>query len=372
MSDSVKRICHITTVHPRKDIRIFFKECASLSAVYDVSLIVADGKGSDTDGKVRIIDIYKGERSRINRILFISYKAYKMAMAVNCEVYHFHDPEFLFYGLLLKFRGKKVIYDVHEDLPDQVMSKGYINPFFRKPLSKLVSFIEKKISQKLTAVITVTPEINKRFIKNNQNSFIINNWPRLEEMDLSDPVPKEKNEICYIGNITKVRGLGELVDSLEKIDVSLNLAGNFESEEFRNFLINKPGWKKVMYYGFLSRRDTFQIISKSIAGIVTFYPEPNHLTAQPTKMFEYMLAGIPVIASDFPKWKEFLNLYNCGISVNPKDPDAISKAIMSLINNPEIAHKMGENGKRAIKESFSWKTEETKLLDIYSNILSAN
>ena len=370
MSDSVSRICHITTVHPRKDIRIYFKECISLSAVYDVCLIVADGKGSETEGSVRIIDIYSGKRSRINRILFIAYKAYKMALAVNCEVYHFHDPEFLFYGLLLRMKGKKVIYDVHEDLPGQVLSKGYINPFFRKPISKLVSFTEKMICQRLSVIITVTPEINKRFFQYNRNSFIINNWPRIEELEMSGSVAKSKNEICYIGGITRVRGLEVLIDSLENIDVSLNLAGNFESDEFRLCLMNKPGWKKVNYLGFLSRKDTFRVISKSIAGLVTFCPEPNHVTAQPTKMFEYMLAGIPVIASDFPKWQEFIRTHNCGMCVNPKDADAISMAIRFFIDNPEIAHKMGENGKKAIEESYTWKKEEAKLLEIYSKLLS--
>ena len=370
MSDSVKRICHITTVHPRRDIRIFLKECVSLSSVYEVTLVVADGKGNETDNKIKIIDVYNGRTSRLNRILFVSFKAYKMALAIDCDSYHFHDPEFLIYGLLLKLKGKKIIYDVHEDLPRQVMSKGYIYPIFRKPISSLVAYLEKLIARRLTAVITVTPEINMRFSIYNKNSFIISNYPRIEELELTEPKKKSDSEVCYIGGITRVRGLETLIDSLEKTDVTLNLAGNFESDEFKKKLMNKPGWEKVNYLGFLTRKETFEVLSRSIAGLVTFYPEPNHISARPTKLFEYMLAGIPVIASDFPIWKEFLNQNECGISVDPTNPKDISKAIMFFVNNPDLAKKMGENGKKVVLDTYSWKNEEKKLMDIYSDILA--
>jgi len=369
MSESINKICHITTAHPRYDNRIFYKECQSLKSSYNVNLIVADGKGDEINSGINIIDVSKGKKSRIKRFFVITYRAYKKALALDCDLYHFHDPEFLFYGLIIRHKGKQVIYDVHEDLPKQILSKSYIHPILRRLVSRLVAIIEKKISGKLSAIVTVTPTINKIFSQYNTECYIINNYPKFEEFDFSD-ISKKKDEICYVGGITKVRGIEELIDAIENVNLSLNLAGNFESDSFKMLLMNKPGWKKVNYLGYLTPKETYKVISRSFAGISTFYPEPNHLTSRPTKIFEYMYAGIPIIASNFPLWKELIEKYKCGICVNPKDISSISEAIIYLKNNPDIAETMGKNGKKAMTELYSWKTEEKKLLGIYFKLLN--
>lgn len=370
MSGSIKKVCHITTVHPRYDIRIFYKECISLTSDYVVNLIVADGKGDEVKNEVNIIDVLKGSKSRIKRIFIVSHNAYKKALALDCDLYHFHDPEFMFYGLMLKLKGKHVIYDVHEDLPNQVLSKAYLHPIFRKIISRSVTFFEKHISGKLSSIVTVTQTINNRFSKYNSECNIINNYPRLDEFVLSETTGKKKDEVCYVGGITRVRGIEELVDAIENTDLSLTLAGNFESDEFRTRLINKTGWKRVNYLGYITPKETYAVMSRSLAGISTLYPEPNYLTSQATKIFEYMYAGIPVIASNFPQWVDFIEKHKCGICVNPKDPVEISAAMSYLENNPDIAEKMGANGKNAVTEFYSWTSEEEKLLEIYFKILN--
>ena len=370
MSASDRKICHLTTVHPRFDNRIFYKECLSLAAEYNVYLIVADGKGNEVKNGIQIIDVLSGRKSRINRFFFTTRRAYKKALEIDCDLYHFHDAEFLFYGCRLKRNGKKVVYDVHEDLPKQVLSKSYINPVLRKILSRMIMFFEKKISSELSAVITATPNIYNRFSKLNSRCQIINNYPKFEEFGAVHDKAEKKNEICYIGSITKVRGIEELIESIENIDVSLNLAGNFESESFKARLMNKPGWKKVNYLGFISPGEAYRVMLRSFAGICTLHPEPNYLDSQATKIFEYMYAGIPVIASDFPAWKEFVEHNKCGICVNPRKASSISSAIRFFKDNPDKAEEMGKNGNLSVRVTYSWATEERKLRDLYSSILA--
>jgi glycosyltransferase involved in cell wall biosynthesis len=365
-----RSICHITTVHPRFDIRIFHKECLSLASAYKVHLIVADGNGNEINRNINIVDVLKGRKSRINRILRITRRAYKKALDLNCEIYHFHDPEFIFYGLMLKRKGKKVIYDVHEDLPKQILNKSYLNRVLRTVLSKLILLIEKRISPRLSAIITVTQSINNRFSELNTQCCLINNYPKFGEFAFTKNFTVKKNEICYVGGIAKIRGIEELIEAIERTDLRLNLAGNFESESFRVRLVKKPGWNKVNYLGYISPKNAYEVMLRSIAGICTLYPIPNYLDSQPTKVFEYMYAGIPVIASDFPLWNKFINTNKCGICVDPKNPVSISEAIIFLKNNPDIAKQMGENGKIAAKTNYSWETEEQKLLDLYSVTLS--
>ena len=102
--------------------------------------------------------------------------------------------------------------------------------------------------------------------------------------------------------------------------------------------------------------------------MVTLHPTLNYKDSLPVKMFEYMAAGIPIIASNFSIWKEIIDEHKCGINVNPKDSNDIKKSIQYLINNPNEAKEMGENGKKAIANVFNWKIEEQKLIELYTNL----
>jgi glycosyltransferase involved in cell wall biosynthesis len=366
MSESDKRICQITTVHPRYDVRIFHKICMSLVSGYQVFLIVADGKGDEILNGVTIYDAGLRSSSRIKRMFHTSRSAYRKALELDCPVYHFHDPEFLFYGLKLAHKRRKVIYDVHEDVPKQTLSKEYINPFFRQIIAKTIKIAEHFVSSRLYAVVAVTPSITHRFKKYNLRTVNINNYPILLTGDMVEY--KNRDGICYVGSISRIRGIKELLSSLEFVDASLKLAGDFESEEFRIELVNDKNWKKVIYYGTVSSSDAAKIVSGSKIGIVTYLPEPNHIDAQPNKMFEYMIAGLPVIASDFPLWREIVMGNECGICVNPKDPVEISEAINYLLKNDVLSEAIGNNGAKAVQEKFNWNSEKLKLFSLYSSL----
>lgn len=367
MSALIKKVCHITTAHPRNDIRIFQKECLSLSSIYSVYLIVADSKGDEIKDNVRIIDVGKRNNSRFKRILFTTRRAYKKALEINCDLYHFHDPEFLFYGLMLALKGKKVIYDVHEDVPKQTLSKEYINPVFRRLFASVIGIIERFISSRLSSIVTVTESINNLFLQYNKSCTVINNFPDTENFIISQG--RIRSGVCYIGNISSVRGIDYIMDSLEFSDVVLHLAGEFETDLYKKRIQSHPFWHKVKYYGSVDLQKAQDIIQNSIAGLVTYLPVPNHIEAQPTKMFEYMACGTPVIASDFPLWKNIIETNNCGICVNPMDPKSIAETINSIVKNPGRASEMGVNGQRIVKDKYNWVTESKKLKELYSDLI---
>jgi len=102
------KIAHLTSVHARYDIRIFHKECVSLAkAGYDVTLVVADGKGDEEKNGVTIVGVGQKPKSRIKRMILTVTKVYKAAKRKDADVYHFHDPELLPVGWLLQRKGKK-------------------------------------------------------------------------------------------------------------------------------------------------------------------------------------------------------------------------------------------------------------------------
>ena len=109
------------------------------------------------------------------------------------------------------------------------------------------------------------------------------------------------------------------------------------------------------------------MLNQSKIGIVTLHPKENYLESLPIKMFEYMHAGIPVIASNFPLWQEILTENKCGICVDPFNLDQIAEAIKYLLNNEEDARIMGINGREAVTKKYNWENEVKKLENIYIN-----
>ena len=94
----------------------------------------------------------------------------------------------------------------------------------------------------------------------------------------------------------------------------------------------------------------------------------NHFEAQPIKMFEYMAAGLPFVASDFPLWKKIVDEEGCGICVEPSDAAAVSRVCSSLLDNPSLAQEMGKKGRQLVMQKYNWSVEEHKLLDLYKNL----
>ncbi len=363
-----KKVCHITTVHSSHDVRIFHKECTSLAAEgFEVTLLVLNGNSEELNG-VKIIGIKHSFKGRIDRIKNSPSVALLEALKVNADIYHFHDPELLRIALELKKKGKKVIYDVHEDVPRQILTKYWIPPILRQIISYTFERYENHIAAKLDFIITATPFIRERFAKVNKNTIDINNYPKLEEFDFSNRPGFNSNAICYVGGIEKIRGIVELVNSIEGSNISLNLAGKFSDSVLEEEVKTMKGWSNVIFYGFLGRVDINKLLADSIAGMVTLHPTINYLDSLPVKMFEYMAAGIPVIASDFPLWRKIIVENECGLLVDPLAPLEIRKAIDSLVMNRDRAKNFGINGREAIKKKFNWSIESKKLIEVYHQI----
>jgi glycosyltransferase involved in cell wall biosynthesis len=339
-----------------------------LEGGYDVSLIVADDNGDENSKGVKIYDVGKVSGGRFNRIKDTPKKVLKKALELNCDLYHFHDPELISVGLKLLKKGKKVIYDTHEDIPKQTLAKDYIPYIFRKALSVLIKIYEDRAAKKFSFIITATPSIRDRFIQLNQNTVDINNFPIIDEYNLPIIQSDKKNEIAYIGSISEIRGIIPLINSLENTDVRLNLAGVMDNDELMHKLEKLNAWSRVNYYGLVKRNEVAEILSRSKIGMVTFLPVPNHIEAQPNKMFEYMSAEIPLIASDFKLWKEIIEGYNCGICVDPENTNEISKAINEIITDDKLAAKMGKNGRNAVINKYNWEVEKNKFIEIYSTL----
>lgn len=362
------KIAQITTSHYRYDTRIYHKICKSLSKAYDVTLYTADKIGNDESAIPPVISIINNNvKLRLYRWTIINFKLLRRCISNKYDVYHFHDPDFIPSAIILKFLGRRVIYDVHEDYPKNILQKVYIPEIIKKPTSIFIKVLEYFSSKLFDAIIAATPSIETRFLNYNKNTYLVCNYPIVNEL-YDENIQETRDGFCYVGAISEIRGIYELVDSLKYSKVKLYLAGPYSEESFMNKIKALEGWKYVEYFDHANRETVKKIFSKSLAGYVTLYPSPNHIDSLPTKMFEYMSAGLPVIASDIPFWKELIHKYDCGLNVNPFDSSAIAKATSFIKRDKNQYLRFSQNALRLVKDEVNWENEEIKLLELYQKL----
>jgi glycosyltransferase involved in cell wall biosynthesis len=290
-------------------------------------------------------------------------------------VYHFHDPELIPLGLLLTARGKNVVYDIHEDVPADILHKNYIPRCMRRPLTWSMRKLEDAACRRFAGLIAATPTIAKRFYSINPNTVVVHNFPILDEIAPTVDLPWNERPpaVAYIGSISERRGIREILKALALLPsdnlAQMMLAGPFSPEELRTELMRLPGWARVKYLRVLDRPSVANLLSRVRLGLLVLRPEPNFWNAMPIKLFEYMAAGIPVIASDFPLWRQIIGEARCGLLVDPQDPQAIARAMEYLLSHDAEAQAMGRRGRQAACELYNWNSEERVLLKFYSELL---
>jgi glycosyltransferase involved in cell wall biosynthesis len=367
------RVVHVSSVHPPDDPRIFAKECRTLAALgYDVHY-VAPTAGDEVRDGVRLWGIAGRARAgRVVRMTATVTQVIRRALALDADVYHLHDPELIPAGLLLAAAGRRVIYDAHESMPENIVLKPWLTPPLRRPLARLADGAERAAGRRFAAVIAATPPIGERFATFSRRTAVVSNFPQLEEF-AAFQAPRDvsrERAVCYVGSISELRGARVMVEAMSGVDASLLLAGRFSSPELRDELAALPGWQRVVELGQVGRDELPRMLGRVRAGLAVLAPVPTYVVSQPTKVYEYMAACVPAITSDFPLWRSIVERNRCGICVDPTDPRATADAIRWILDHPEEAEEMGRNGRRAVLRDFRWEREAEKLAALYAEVLA--
>lgn len=367
------KVCHMTSAHPPEDVRIFHKECVSLAkAGYDVYL-VERGDSYEKNG-VHIVGVGLPSGGRLNRMTGFAKKVYQAALAIDADVYQLHDPELLPYGLKLKRKGKRVIFDSHEKYADLMKDKPYLPRWSMGLVAWAYGTYECFILRRIDGLIFPCLKDGKHpFAGMCRHITTVNNVPLLEELydQYDESIPKYERSIVHIGSLTHTRGITHMVKAAGKLDCTAYLGGTFSPASYRAEVEALPAFSHVRYLGQLSRSQVLETLQRCQVGIATILNvgQYNQYDNLATKVYEYMSLGLPTILSSSPYNQKMAEKYRCGICVDPENVDEIAAAVSYLLDHPEEARQMGENGRRAVKEEFNWGVEEKKLLALYEEIL---
>ena len=366
-----KKVCHVTSVHAPHDDRIFLKECRTLSrAGYETSL-VAYGDSELVDG-VTIYGLGQKPSSRKSRVFGGTKRIVEAAVELNADLYHLHDPELLLYVGAFKENGAKVIFDSHEDIPAQLRDKPWLPKSLRRVVSWLFGCYEASVLKRCDAVVAATSYIGSTLKSKSSIVIVVNNYPMLDDICCGDEQFSAKDAwVCYAGGISELRGERVMVDAVSGLDgIGLLIAGDVSGsgyDEADRMQLRNDG---INYLGLLSRGRVNDVYARSIAGLVLLLPIENYINSLPIKMFEYMAAGLPVIASDFPQWRKIVENAGCGFCVDPSNTEAIRECIVALNEDREMAEKLGKRGRELVMARYNWDGEGKKLVDLYKRLLS--
>ena len=388
----MRRIIHVGMYHHKDDIRILYKECNTLAkAGYDVSYVTSDYYG-DTEScvidgikiKYYSADLAKEVSLGIGKNIFKCLKLRKKwaleivecILEENPDVVHIHEYELIFIitTLLKRKPTIKLVYDIHEDNPKHIadLYKKKMGSMLSKVVELIVKISENSVVRKSELVFVATNYICDLVRKHNKNVYVVKNYPKSNDICCyNDNLSERENVYCYSGRISEDRGISILVKNSNMINGKFLLAGIFDNmydNELQNKYVDEYN-RNVDYRGYLSRKEINQLYSSSVVGLCTLHYHPNYINALPIKLFEYMAAGIPAVVSDFPLWKEIVNDAKCGILVDPYNEEEIVNAVNLLLSDRELAKRLGDNGKRAIKDKYSWEHEGKILLEGYRSIL---
>lgn len=368
-----RHVCILTSAHGPYDTRIFHKQARSyVAAGYRVSLVVPHAEATDRDGVA--VHRVRPTRGRLPRMTVGVWRVLRRALQLNADLYHMHDPELVPAGFVLKAMGKRVVFDVHEDTVNDILNKDYLFPPWLLPV---VSFaygaVERAAGHAFDGIVVARDDLVGHFAEF-ADPTLVRNYP---SRDIVGPPPHANGDghlrVIYVGAMSTERGMMELMDAVqlaaERLPVELHLYGACSPASLEAAIREHPASRHTTFFGAVDYRRIPAILSAADVGVVCFHPSPNHVNSGPTKLFEYMAAGIPCIASDFPMWRDVVAGHGCGICVDPLDARAIADALLELGRDPGARQRMGAAGRRAILDEVNWETEATNLMMLAERVL---
>ena len=367
------KVVHLTSCHPVFDNRVFYKECRSMAAAgFDVVYVVPHHEDLVVDG-VRIHAIPK-PTNRIQRVFTTILNVYDAAIREDADLYHFHDPELAIVGMLLRARGKPVIYDIHEDYYTSIKQKTYMNPLLRPVLARLCAAVEDRLPNFFDIVLA-----ERYYAKRFPMGHNVLNYPIIDHFQSGptyDPSSSRRPRLLYTGFIGEDRGVFHHANIVNLVpDVEVHMIGMCgEAVATKAFEIAGDNGDRLIIEGVGEYVPHQRILDKYnqggwLAGLAVFPQTPHYYQKELTKFYEYMTNGMPTICSDFPVWKSLVQDNGFGLCVNPSKPDELASAITRLIDHPDQATAISDRGRQAVQDEYNWDTQANALAALYRRIL---
>lgn len=364
------RVVHLSVVHKPDDPRIYERECRTLAAAGYAVMYLAPGAGRGRDEHGVLLSPLP-QRGRSTRFLD-SIEIARALRALRPQVLHVHDPELLTLFPAVKAFVPRLVYDMHEYVPEAVAGKHYIPEQVRPFVSRATAIAQKSLAALGSGVVVVTDEQLKALGSTPKLRLVLPNYPRLERFDGALPLPDlaadPRLKLAYVGSLSRGRGCALMLDVMEQLaadDAVLYLGGTFASpameEETRSRLAAGLDDRVKL----LGRVPPAELPRYLAAADVVWIPSVPTVQYQhptvPTKLLEGMAMGLAALVSNLPGRGELVRLEECGLAVEP-GVEGHLRGVRRLLANPQALPRMGARGRRAVERRFCWEVDRKSVV----------
>jgi glycosyltransferase involved in cell wall biosynthesis len=337
-------------------------------------MIANDDGGEEVVEGIRIRPCRFRLDSRMAVLLFATWQFWRECVTEDADIYQLHSPELLPLGVALKWRGKIVVYDAHEDLPNHILEKEWLPGVLRSSIAALSKRVLEFALRRFDAVVTPHEHVADALRAINSHVEVVANFAKVLSPVGTTAVPMESRRpvVCYSGTMYHHSNQEEILTAIVDLpDIEYHVAGHFP-DHLRRCLSGHAAFGRLVFHGRLPWESLREFYAAAVVGIVVIGFTRNLGGRQGTnavnKLFEYLEAGLPVICSGTHLWRDIIEQYQCGICVEPGDVSQIREAISTLVGDRALAAKMGANGRRAVVERFNWAVEEQKYLKVFDSL----
>ncbi len=364
-------IVHISSVHNACDPRIRDKQLRSITDCgWQATLITGDLQARQENG-LQTVTVSPGNTRRALRMILTAPKAILKAFREDADVYHIHDPELLPWALLLRLKGKPVVYDIHEDYSAALIHKHYLPAALLPVAAALMRQTERLLGAFCYKIIA-----ENYYQRHFPDALPILNYPLQERLADCNAFTAGSKHLLYTGNLTTARGALNMARLLKaRPDFTLCAAGYCPLDLDRAVRLEAGSAADRLhllgagkYLPFAEITEIYQA-GGWLAGLALFPDSAHYREKELSKFFEYMAAGLPVVASDFPAWKNLIQDQGLGLCVDAEDPESVAQALDWLYGHPEQARAMGQKGQKLVAEKYNWQSQGRRLLEFYQQIV---
>jgi glycosyltransferase involved in cell wall biosynthesis len=384
-------ICSLSTVHYAYDNRIYHKQARSLAAAgFSVTVLARAEEDPPPDDTVDV-QYLTSHRSRFARFAS-TLRLLGRAFRLRARVYVIHDPELLPLALALKLLRCCVVYDMHEDMPAQIGMKEWLPKWSRPFVAELYRHLERFALRRLDGLVLAETGYEPAYTHRHRATVL--NYPTTRShqagaqddsthqvISASDDAPGQLpaqapgQVIAYVGTLTGPRGLFTMLEVARQIkqdipSVLFKLVGPInvpsEAERAHRFVADHDLHQIVQFTGRLAPVQAHAQLKDARVGLALLEPEPNYLHSLPTKLFEYMLAGVPVLCSNVPLWQQIVADSGCGFTVDPHDTTAIVSHLKQLLEDDQVWRRCRDHGLAAVHQQYTWESQAVHLINFYA------
>lgn len=362
-------VLHISSVHPYDDVRIIYRECAVLRhAGFDVEAAFFDTPECGEVAGVPLVSLGRRPGSRLWRAVKATRAAKALVREIRPRIVHLHDPELLPLARSLQQRGVTVFYDAHEDLPRQIFHKPWIPAWARGWMSRQAQWLLPKLLEGTDAVIVAARHIDAGWMTGRPR-VLLRNMPLASRLQYptGGGFADREAAVVYAGLLSPARALHYGVRSALRGGAQVFLAGRGDKSYIDSLVALDPS--RVNYVGNLEPERLDALLARCRLGLALLPPSPAYLEAVPSKVFDYLKAGLPFVWSDFPYWRESLNGQLSDYAADPAASEAVSTLIHRLVHD-EAAWSQARNEVTRCARSYpSAEEESAQLIELYQNTL---